>query len=283
MLSEISNKIAERKSTRLILIAGPSSSGKTTTSKRLALHLRVDDLNPIVLELDNYFLERDKSPKLPNGEYDFESLYAMDLPFLNKQLHQLFDGEEVEIPKYDFHQGKRVFTGEKLQLGESDILIMEGIHALNPELTSTISREQKFLLYIEPMSELAVSKDDNVSSYDMRLLRRMTRDNLFRGTSPIETIRRWPSVRMGEIHNIYPFKENADAYFNTFSTYEVPLLKCYIEPLLMGIPECSDGYEEVQRILGFLNKLVPLTPTDITAVPPTSIMREFIGGSSFDY
>ncbi|MDD2293081.1 MAG: nucleoside kinase [Bacteroidales bacterium] len=282
--SEIANQITERiDKVRLVLIAGPSSSGKTSTSKRIALHLKVNMINPIVIELDNYFVSRDKTPRDENGDYDFESLYALDLPYLNKQLNQLFSGEEIEIPRYDFVTGQRTFAGQRLKLGKGDILVMEGIHALNPKLTDQISDEMKFKVYASALTSLSVDENNNISTSDNRLLRRIVRDNQYRGINPEQTILRWPSVRAGEIKNIFPYQENADAMFNSALIYEIPMLKCYAEPLLRSVDPHSPAYPEATRLLDFLRDIIALTPLEIATIPPTSILREFIGGSSFSY
>ena len=281
--AEIANQIALRQGVRLVLIAGPSSSGKTTSSKRLALHMRVNGLNPIVISLDDYFRNRVDTPRDENGEYDFECLEALDVPFLNLQLEQLFRGEQVEIPKYDFTSGTRKFVGQFLQLTDNDVLIMEGIHGLNPELTPQISRDDKFQLYVSVLTPLAIDKDTRMSSRDYRLLRRMVRDNQFRGMTAEDTILRWPSVRAGEEKYILPFKKKADAEFNSMLFYEIPMLKCYAEPLLQVIPAGSPAYGEARRLLDLLRSVIAMTPLDVHHIPPTSIIREFIGNSSFHY
>ena len=266
-----------------MLIAGPSSSGKTTSSKRLALHMRVNGLNPIVISLDDYFRNRVDTPLDENGEYDFECLEALDVPFLNQQLEQLFAGERVEIPKYDFASGTRKFVGQYLQLTDNDVLIMEGIHGLNPALTPQIPAADKFQLYVSVLTPLSIDKDTRMSSRDYRLLRRMVRDNQFRGMTAEDTILRWPSVRAGEDKYIHPFKKRADALFNSGLFYEIPMLKCYAEPLLQLIPPSSPAYEEARRLLYLIRSVIAMTPIDVRHIPPTSIIREFIGGSSFHY
>ena len=213
--AEIANKIAERPGVRLVLIAGPSSSGKTTSSKRLALHMRVNGLNPIVISLDDYFRNRVETPLDENGEYDFECLEALDVPFLNQQLEQLFSGQRVEIPKYDFASGSRKFVGQFLQLTENDVLIMEGIHGLNPALTPQIPRDEKFQLYVSVLTPISIDRETRMQAQDYRLMRRMVRDNQFRGMTAEDTILRWPSVRAGEEKHILPFKKQADAAFNS--------------------------------------------------------------------
>ena len=281
--AEIANQIAARPGVKLVLIAGPSSSGKTTSSKRLALHMRVNGLNPIVISLDDYFRNRVDTPLDENGEYDFECLEALDVPFLNQQLEQLFAGERVEIPKYDFASGSRKFIGQFLQLTDNDVLIMEGIHGLNPKLTAQIPDDDKFMLYVSVLTPISIDEKTRMSSRDYRLLRRMVRDNQFRGMSAEDTILRWPSVRAGEEKYIHPFKRMADAEFNSGLFYEIPMLKCYAEPLLQVIPSASPAFDEAQRLLGLIRSVIAMTPIDVRHIPPTSIIREFIGGSSFHY
>ena len=281
--AEIANQIAARPGVKLVLIAGPSSSGKTTSSKRLALHMRVNGLNPIVISLDDYFRNRIDTPLDENGEYDFECLEALDVPFLNQQLEELFAGRRVEIPKYDFASGSRKFIGQFLQLTDNDVLIMEGIHGLNPKLTAQIPDDDKFMLYVSVLTPISIDEKTRMSSRDYRLLRRMVRDNQFRGMSAEDTILRWPSVRAGEEKYIHPFKRMADAEFNSGLFYEIPMLKCYAEPLLQVIPSASPAFDEAQRLLGLIRSVIAMTPIDVRHIPPTSIIREFIGGSSFHY
>ncbi len=280
----IADQIYARKDdVKLVLLAGPSSSGKTTTSMRIALQLKVLGLNPVVLAMDNYFVDREDTPKDENGNYDFECLGAMDLNLLNTQLNQLFNGEEVEIPTFNFAEGKKEFRGNKVKMGPNDILIMEGIHALNPALTSEIESRRKFKIYASALTSLSIDENNSVSTTDNRMLRRMVRDNNFRGTSAEQTILRWASVHGGEYKNIFPYQENADAMFNSSLIYELPLLKHYAEPLLRRIPPASPAYAESLRLLKFLSYITEMTPAEHAAVPPTSVMREFIGGSTLDY
>lgn len=274
---------SRRDKVKLILIAGPSSSGKTTTSKRIAQQCKVLGMNPKVLEMDNYFVDREHTPKDENGDYDFESIHALDLVFLGNQLNDLFDGKETELPKFDFKTGKRTFNGEKTVLHRNDILIMEGIHALNPELTKHIDTERVFRVYASALTSLSIDENNYISTADSRLLRRMVRDNYNRGITPEETILRWKSVRRGEERNIFPYQENADVMFNSALIFELPLLKYYAEPLLERIPPLSEAYPESVRLLKFLSYIQPLTQDEICYVPPTSVMREFIGGSVFSY
>lgn len=274
---------SRREQVKLVLIAGPSSSGKTTSSNRIAIQCRTLGLNPIVLEMDNYFVSRDKTPLDENGEYDFESLYAMDLEFLNMQLNDILAGKEVELPKFDFVKGERFPSGRKIRMTEKDILIMEGIHALNKELTKDLDQSKLFRIYVSALTSLSLDENNVISTTDCRLLRRMVRDARTRGVSPEETILRWPSVRRGEEKNIFPFQENADVMFNSSLIFELPLLKYYAEPHLNRIPVTSPAYTESVRMLKFLSHITPLTPEEIVAVPPTSVLREFIGGSSIKY
>ena len=282
--ADIADEIYRRRDKiKLVLIAGPSSSGKTTTSKRVALQLKVLGLNPVVIEMDNYFVDREKTPRDEDGNYDFEVLGAMDVDFLNKQLNQLFEGETIELPKFDFSVGKRIFRGDMLKLGEKDILIMEGIHGMNPNLTQQISHDKIYKIYASALTSLSIDENNSISTSDNRLLRRIVRDGKFRGASAEDVIMRWPSVRRGEINNIFPYQENADIMFNSALIFELPLLKYYAEPLLRRIPANSPASTDSIRLLKFLSYIQELQPAEIEKVPPTSVMREFIGGSSFSY
>ena len=277
----IANQIFwNRKKCRIVMMSGPSSSGKTSSSLRIAQQCRVLGLTPKVIELDNYFVDRDRTPKDENGQYDFEALGAMDIDLLNTQLNALLSGEEVELPKFDFVNGCKVNSGKTLKLGENDILFMEGIHALNPELTPAIDQSVIFSIYISALSALPGGEKCHNSTTDKRLLRRIVRDNRTRGISPEENILRWPSVRRGEERNIFPYEDNAETVFNSSTLYDIPLLKYYAEPLLAGITESSPAYEKAHYILEFLQHFVTLKPAEIAAIPPTSIMREFIGGQT---
>ena len=279
--AEIADQIyARRDKIRIVFIAGPSSSGKTSSSKRLAIQCKVLGLNPKVIELDNYFVDREATPKDENGEYDFEALGAMDLDFLNTQLNSLLSGETVELPRFDFKEGRRHFEKDFMKLEENDILIMEGIHALNPEMTPAVDNSRIFRVYVSALTSLPLDENNNISTSDNRLLRRMVRDNRVRGITPENTIMRWHSVRRGENRNIFPFQENADAVFNSALIFELPMLKYYAEPLLRRIPPHSPAYTEAIRLLKFLEYVTSLSPDEIAAIPPTSIMREFIGGQS---
>lgn len=263
---------------KIVMMAGPSSSGKTSSSLRIAQQCRVLGLNPKVIELDNYFVDREFTPKDENGEYDFECLEAMDVKLLNEHLNALLAGEEIEVPKFNFVEGRKEFCGNMLKLEKNDILMMEGIHALNPALTYAVDQSKIFRIYISAMSALQFSETDHGSATDKRLLRRIVRDNRVRGHSPEATILRWPSVRKGEVQNIFPYEENADMMFNSSMLYDLPLLKYYAEPLLYEIKETSPAYPKAKALLDRLEKVVALTPAEIAVIPPTSIMREFVGG-----
>ncbi len=277
----IANRIySERGVKRVVMIAGPSSSGKTSSSLRIALQCRVLGLNPKVIELDNYFVDREHTPKDEDGNYDFESLHAMDLDLLNGHLNALIDGKEIDLPTFDFKSGSRIYKGDKMRLGDKDILIMEGIHALNPEMTSSVDDSRILRVYVSALTSLNIDENNNMSTSDNRLLRRMVRDNRVRGITPEETISRWYSVRRGEARNIFPFQENADELFNSALIFELPMLKYYAEPLLRRISPNSPAYTEAVRLLKFLDYIVALQPSEIAAIPPTSIMREFIGGQT---
>ena len=275
----IADQIYERRGqVKAVFIAGPSSSGKTSSSLRIALQCRVLGLVPKVIELDNYFVDREHTPKDSEGNYDFEALEAMDLKLLNSQLNDLFAGKEVELPKFDFKAGRSMPSGKRISLGEKEILIMEGIHALDPAMVPDVANSKIFRVYASALTSLNVDENNNISTSDNRLLRRMVRDNRVRGITPEETITRWYSVRRGENCNIFPFQENADAAFNSALIYELPMLKYYAEPLLRRIAPSSPAYTEAVRLLKFLDYIVALSPDEISAIPPTSIMREFIGG-----
>lgn len=275
----IADQIYERRGqVKAVFIAGPSSSGKTSSSLRIALQCRVLGLVPKVIELDNYFVDREHTPKDSEGNYDFEALEAMALKLLNSQLNDLFAGKEVELPKFDFKAGRSMPSGKRISLGEKEILIMEGIHALDPAMVPDVDNSKIFRVYASALTSLNVDENNNISTSDNRLLRRMVRDNRVRGITPEETITRWYSVRRGENCNIFPFQENADAAFNSALIYELPMLKYYAEPLLRRIAPSSPAYTEAVRLLKFLDYIVALSPDEISAIPPTSIMREFIGG-----
>ena len=279
-IAKIADEIARRKGVKLVLIAGPSSSGKTTTCKRLSVQLAVNGIKPVAISLDDYFLDRDKTPLDEKGDYDFENLHALNLPLLNEQLTALFNGEEVELPRYDFPTGTSQKSGKRLRLGENEILVVEGIHALNPELTSQIPDEQIFRVYASALTTVLLDNHNYIPTTDNRLLRRIIRDHKYRAVSARETIRRWPSVRAGENKWIFPFQENADAMFNTAMLFELAVIKSQAEPLLEAVPENCPEHAEAYRLLKFLRYIQPILETQI---PPTSLLREFLGGSSFSY
>ena len=279
--ADLADKIyAERERVKIVFLAGPSSSGKTSSSLRVAQQLKVLGMNPKVIELDNYFVERERTPLDDDGNYDFEALEAMDLELLGQHLNTLLSGGEVELPRYDFKQGKPFFEGKMMRLEENDILVMEGIHALDPNMVPSVDQNRIFRIYASALTSLKLDENCCISTTDNRLLRRMVRDNRVRGISPEETILRWPSVRRGEEKYIFPFQENADSQFNTALLYELPMLRYYAEPLLRRIQPSSPAYAEAVRLLEFLEYIVALQPSEIAAIPPTSIMREFIGGQT---
>ena len=266
---------------RIILLSGPSSSGKTTTSKRIAVQLSVLGFEPMVISLDDYFLNRECTPRDENGEYDFEALEALDIEQFNKDLLALLDGEEVNIPTYDFVTGCRVMNPEKrLRLKSRSMLIIEGIHALNPSLTPHIKDTQKFKIYVSALTSIAMDNMNRIATTDNRLLRRMVRDNAYRGTSAIDTIKRWQSVRRGEDKHIFPYQEQADVVINSAMIYELCVLKRYAEAILHEVPDSVPEFGEANRLLKFLEHFAPI---DSDFIPPTSVLREFIGGSSFVY
>ena len=279
-IAQIADEIAKRKGIKLVLIAGPSSSGKTTTCKRLSVQLAVNGLKPIGISLDDYFLDRDQTPRDENGDYDFEHLHALNIPLLNEQMNALFRGEEVELPRYNFQTGKSEWSGKKLQLKGSEVLVVEGIHALNPELTANIPQEQIYRVYASALTTILLDNHNYIPTTDNRLLRRIIRDYKYRGVSARETIRRWPSVRRGENRWIFPYQENADAMFNSAMLFELAVIKRQAEPVLEQVPENCEEYAEAYRLRKFLSYIHPI-PED--QIPPTSLLREFLGGSSFKY
>jgi uridine kinase len=280
-VAQISDIIFKRRDKlKLILISGPSSSGKTTFAKRLSIHLKVLGLKPFPISLDNYFVNREDTPLDENGEYDFESLEAIDINLLNKQLIGLMNGEEVEIPKFSFEKGQQIFDGTKVKLTEGEIIILEGIHALNPELTPIIKRNQKFKIYVSALTQVGIDWRNRIPTTDNRLLRRIIRDHRYRGYSALDTLRRWPSVRRGEEKHIFPFQEEADIMFNSALMFELGVLKKFALPLLQEIFENEQEYSEAKRLLKFLSYFETI---EYENVPPTSILREFLGGSSFKY
>ena len=279
-ISQIADEIARKKGVRMVLIAGPSSSGKTTTCKRLCVQLAVNGIRPIPISLDDYFVDRELTPRDASGDYDFESIHALNLSLLNEQLAALFRGEEVELPRYDFPSGKSLMSGRKLRLKPNEILVVEGIHALNPELTAQIPDELKYRVYASALTTLLLDNHNYIPTTDNRLLRRIIRDHKYRGVSAQETIRRWPSVRKGENKWIFPVQEKADQMFNTAMLFELAVIKGQAEPLLEQVPESCPEYAEAYRLRKFLRYIRPI-PAD--QIPPTSLLREFLGGSSFKY
>ena len=279
-IARIADEIAQRQGIKLVLIAGPSSSGKTTTCKRLSVQLAVNGIKPVGISLDDYFLDREQTPRDEKGDYDFEHLHALNLDLLNEQMNALLKGEEVELPRYNFQTGRSERSGRKLQLHDDQVLVVEGIHALNPELMSQVPQEQVFRVYASALTTLLLDKHNYIPTTDNRLLRRIIRDHKYRGVSAQETIRRWPSVRAGENRWIFPFQENADQMFNTAMLFELAVIKRQAEPLLEQVPENVPEHAEAYRLLKFLHYIKPIPETHI---PPTSLLREFLGGSSFVY
>lgn len=277
-IGEIAGQIAAQPSKKLVMIAGPSSSGKTTFSHRLSIQLEAMGLKPHPIEVDSYFVNREDSPRDENGDYDYEVLECLDVRQFNVDMNRLLNGETVELPYYNFKTGHREYRGERLRLGKDDILVMEGIHCLNDRLSYTLPRENKFKIYISALTQLNIDEHNRIPSTDGRLIRRMVRDARIRGTSALETIRRWPSVRRGEDRNIFPFQEEADVMFNSALIYELAMLKQYAEPLLFGIPRDSEEYLEAKRLLKFLDYFLGVNPE---IIPKNSILREFIGGGCF--
>lgn len=279
-IASIAEQIAHRQGTRVVLIAGPSSSGKTTFCKRLSIQLVTCGIKPIQISLDDYFVDRHLTPKDENGEYDYESVHALNIPLLNEQLQQLFDGKNIELPKYNFQTGKSEKSGKRLQLDDNQVLVLEGIHALNPELTAQIPQEQKFHIYISALTTILLDDHNYIRTTDNRLLRRIIRDYKYRGVNAQETIHRWPSVRAGENKWIFPYQENADVMLNTAMLFELAVIKQQAEPLLDLVPENCPEYAEAYRLRTFLDYIQPIPNR---ALPPTSLLREFLGGSSFKY
>ena len=280
-VASIADLISQRaEKVRFVLVSGPSSSGKTTFSKRLSIQLIVSGLKPIVISLDNYFVNREDTPLDENGDWDFEHLHSLDLSLFNQHLKQLLNGEEIEIPFFNFEDGKRYYKGEKLKLQDDSILIMEGIHALNPDLIPDIPPETTFKIYVSALTTISIDNHNWIPTTDTRLLRRIIRDYRFRNYSARETIARWPSVRRGEEKWIFPYQENADVLFNSALLFELAVLKRHAEPILAEVPKYCDEYTETHRLIKFLNYFVPIHDREI---PPTSLLREFVGGSSFRY
>lgn len=279
-IQAIADQISSHPSIRIVLIAGPSSSGKTTFSKRLCTTLKVNGLRPVALSLDNYFLDRQYTPRDENGDYDFESIYALDLPLFNTHLSELLEGKVAQIPEFDFHTGRRKDETMPMRINDDQIIIIEGIHGLNDELTSSVPANNKFKIYISALTQLVIDDYNRIGTTDTRLIRRTVRDSKYRGYPAEETINRWASVRRGEEHNIFPFQECADTVFNSAVPYEWAILRPVAEPLFLDIQPESPCYYQARQILRLLSFFTPLNPKE---VPPTSILREFIGGSSFQY
>jgi uridine kinase len=279
-LTEIADEIASRKDVKLVLLAGPSSSGKTTTCKRLSIQLLANGIKPLQISLDDYFVDREHTPKDDKGEYDYESIYALNLKLINDQFNALFRGEEIELPKYNFQTGRSEKSGKKLRMQPNNVLVVEGIHALNPELTAQIPEAQKFRVYVSALTTILLDDHNYIPTTDNRLLRRIIRDYKYRGVNAQETIHRWPSVRAGENKWIFPYQENADVMFNSAMLFELAVIKQQAEPLLEQVPENCEEYSEAYRLRKFLKYFQPIPNRDI---PPTSLLREFLGGSSFKY
>lgn len=278
-LSTIADQIHER-GARVVLIAGPSSSGKTTFSKRLSVQLLACGLRPYAISLDDFFVNRTETPRKPDGDYDFESIYSIDLPYFNATLTRILAGEEVELPYYNFVKGEREFKGNRLKLTPQMVLVIEGTHALNPMLTQQVPDSEKFRIYVSALTSIKLDYHNYISTSDNRLLRRMLRDAKYRGYSAVETIQRWPSVRKGEEEWIFPYQENADVMFNSSLFYELAVIRTHAEPILRAVPQNIKEYSEARRLLRILEYIVPLQDDEL---PPTSVVREFLGGSSFKY
>ena len=282
-LAQVAGCVAEanrERGVRLVLISGPSSSGKTTFAKRLGVQLRVLGLNPVLISLDDYFVDREKTPRDEKGEYDYEALEAIDLEQFNDHLKRLERGESVDIPRYDFISGTRQWHDNPLQLDERSVLIVEGIHGLNPALTPGVPESRKFKIYVSCFTSVALDNVSRIATSDNRLLRRLTRDYRTRGNDALSTLARWESVRRGEEKHIFPYQENADVMFNSSLFYEISVLRRFAEPILREVPDTVPEYGEAKRMLKFLDNFIPISPEEI---PPTSLLREFIGGSSFKY
>ncbi len=282
-IAAIADEIARRYhegGARVVLVAGPSSSGKTTFTKRLAIYLLTNLLQPEMISLDNYFVDRHKTPRDETGDYDYESLYALDLEQFNADFSALLRGEEVELPTYSFELGKRIYKGDRLRIGPNTILLLEGIHGLNPELTASIEDKMKYKVYVSALTTLSIDDHNWIPTTDNRLLRRIIRDHKYRGASAIDTLRRWPSVRRGEERWIFPFQENADSTFNSSLIFELGVMKDYGEAILREVPNDCPEYAEAYRLRRFLGYFLPIGEKSI---PPTSLLREFLGGSSFRY
>ena len=279
----IADRIAERHKqgkAKIVLISGPSSSGKTTFAKRLGIQLSIWGLDPVLISLDDYFIDREKTPRDENGEYDFEALEAIDVPMFNDHLNRLIHGEEIDMPRYNFISGKREFLGRKLKMKNNSVLVIEGIHGLNPKLTPQIEADMKFKIYVSALTSISIDNLNRVATTDNRLIRRIVRDYRTRGNNATDTLRRWESVRRGEDKHIFPNQEQADMIFNSSLFYELAVLKDYVRPLLREVPDTTHEFGEARRLLKFLDLF---TAMDGKEIPPTSILREFIGESAFEY
>lgn len=279
-VAQIADMVQQRKDVKVVFVSGPSSSGKTTFAKRLSVQLWVLGFKPRVISMDNYFVDRELTPLDADGEYDFESPEAIDAELLNSNLNDLFAGKEIDLPKFSFVDGKRFFDGTKLKLEDNAILVIEGIHALNPLMSRFILAKRMMKVYVSALTSLRIDANNNIPTNENRLIRRMVRDSRYRGYSALDTMRRWPSVRLGEEKYVFPYQEEADVMFNTALVYELGVLRPYAEPLLKDVPPIAREYSEAQRLLKFLSYLIPIGEKEI---PPTSLLREFLDGSSFDY
>lgn len=278
--AKIASEVHDRGNVKLVMISGPSSSGKTTTCKRISVQLAIQGYHPVQVSVDDFFVEREQTPKDKNGQYDFEALEAIDLELFNNTLLQLMDGKEVELPTFDFQQGKKIWTGKKVQMQENSIVIIEGIHCLNPKLTAAIPNDLKYKIFVSALTSISIDSQNPIPTTDNRLIRRIVRDHKYRGYSALDTLRRWQSVRDGEARNIFPYQENADVMVNTALIYELGILKPYAVPVLRDVPETEPEYAEARRLLKFLSYFKSIAPENI---PGTSILREFVGGSQFSY
>ena len=278
--ARIAADIRSREKVKLVMISGPSSSGKTTTCKRISVQLAIQGYWPVQVSVDDFFVEREQTPKDKDGKLDFEALEAIDLKLFNETLLKLMDGQEVELPTFDFQQGKKLWLGKKVQMKENSILIIEGIHCLNPKLTEAIPDEVKYRIFVSALTSISIDSQNPIPTTDNRLIRRIVRDHKYRGYSALDTLRRWQSVRNGESKNIFPYQENADAMVNSALIYELGILKPYAVPVLNEVPETEPEYAEARRLLKLLSYFKSITPD---MIPGTSILREFVGGSQFSY
>ena len=276
----VAEAIAARPNVKMVLISGPSSSGKTTTCKRISVQLGVLGYHPVLISVDDFFLEREQTPKDENGNYDFECVEAIDLPLFNRTLTELIEGKRVALPTFNFTTGKKEWNGKSIQLDEKSIMVIEGIHCLNPKLTEQVPDDVKFKIFVSALTSISIDRQNPIPTTDNRLLRRIVRDYNYRGYSAMDTLRRWPSVRNGEEKNIFPFQENADEMINTSLVFELGVLKPYANTILRLVPETAVEYAEASRLLKFLSYFKSIPPDSI---PGLSILREFVGGSKFSY